>query len=147
MVRENSPSDWPSPRARRQSPRFSISACFDSSTKTSRGFVFRRVIAQLRDEAGLRNVEVAAALVHFLPRLVGRERRPFRDHIEVARDLQQSIEHQRPCLGDGFLHRQHADEVIAHAQMVALGLDIGIDRPGNREIACSSVLPAMRQSS
>ena len=40
IVSEKSPSDWPSPRARRQSPRFSMSACFDSSTSTSRGFVF-----------------------------------------------------------------------------------------------------------
>ena len=39
IVREKSPSDCPSPRARKQSPRFSMSACFDSSTSTSRGFV------------------------------------------------------------------------------------------------------------
>ena len=40
IVSEKSPSDCPSPSARRQSPRFSMSACFDSSTSTSRGFVF-----------------------------------------------------------------------------------------------------------
>ena len=39
MVSENSPNCWPSPKARRQSPRFSMSACFDSSTSTSRGLV------------------------------------------------------------------------------------------------------------
>ena len=87
----------------------------------------RGVVAHLRDKAGLRDVEVPAALVHFLARLVRRERRPFRDDIEVRRNLQQRIEHQGPRLGDGLFHRQHADEVIAHAQMIALGFDVGVD--------------------
>ena len=47
--------------------------------------------------------------------------------IEIRRNLQQRIEHQRPCLGDGLFHRQHADEVIADAQMIALGFDVRID--------------------
>jgi hypothetical protein len=41
---EKSPSVCPSPRTRRQSPRFSMSACFDSSIRTSRGFA---VVASL----------------------------------------------------------------------------------------------------
>src|SRR5580704_15638116 len=47
--------------------------------------------------------------------------------MEVARDLQQCIEHQWPRLSDSFLHRQDAHEVIAHPQMVAFGFEIGID--------------------
>jgi hypothetical protein len=127
IVSEKSPSDWPSPRARRQSPRFSMSACFDSSTSTSRGFVFAGVVAHLRDKAGLRHIEVAAALVHFFAGLVRRQRRPLGDDIEVGRDLQQRIEHQGPRLRDGLFHRQHTDEVIADAQMIALGLDVRVD--------------------
>ena len=87
----------------------------------------RRVVAHLRDKAGLRHVEVAAALVDFLARLVRRERRPFRDDSEVGRDLQQRIERQWPRLGDGLFHRQHPDEVIAHAQMIAFGFDVRVD--------------------
>ncbi len=56
-----------------------------------------------------------------------RHRRPLRDDIEVRRNLQQRIEHKRPRLGDGLFHGQHADEVVADAQMVALGLDVGVD--------------------
>ncbi len=54
----------------------------------------RRVVAHLRDKAGLRHIEVAAALVDFLAGLVRRERRPLRDDVEVGWDLQQRIEHQ-----------------------------------------------------
>ena len=84
------------------------------------------IVAHLRDEARLRHVEVAAALVHFLARLIGRKRRPFGHDVEVGRDLQQCIEHQRPGLRDRFFHRQHANEVVAHAQMIALRFDIRI---------------------
>ena len=70
---------------------------------------------------------MAAALVHFLPRFISWEWRPLRHYTEIARNLEQRIEHQRPCFGDGLFHRQHADEVIAHAQMVALGLNVRID--------------------
>ena len=70
---------------------------------------------------------MAAALVDFLAGLVRRERRPFRNDSEVGRDLQQRIERQGPRLGDGLFHRQHPDDVIAHAQMIALGFDVGVD--------------------
>jgi len=40
-------------------------ACFDSSTSTS-GIHCGVTVAKLRDESGLRDVEVTAALVHFL---------------------------------------------------------------------------------
>ena len=87
----------------------------------------RRVVAHLRDKPGLRHIEVAAALVDFLAGLVRRERRPFRNDSEVGRDLQQRVERQGPRLGDGLFHRQHADDVIADAQMIALGFDVGVD--------------------
>jgi hypothetical protein len=37
------------------------------------------------------------------------------------------VQHQRPRLGDGLFHRQHTDKVIADAQVIALGFDIGVD--------------------
>jgi hypothetical protein len=70
---------------------------------------------------------VAAALVHFFAGLVRGERRPLRDHIEVSRNLQQGVEHQGPCLCDGLFHRQHPDDVIADAQMIAFRFDVGVD--------------------
>ena len=87
----------------------------------------RGVVAHLRDKAGLRHIEVAAALVDFLAGLVRRERRPLRDDVEVGRNLQQRVEDQGPRLGDGLFHRQHADDVIAYAQMIALRFDVGVD--------------------
>jgi hypothetical protein len=45
----------------------------------------------------------------------------------LAGIFKQRVEHQRPRLGDGLLHGQHADEVIADAQMIALGLDVRVD--------------------
>ena len=70
---------------------------------------------------------MAAALVDFFAGLVRRERRPFRNDSEVGRDLQQRIERQGPRFGDRLFHRQHPDDVIAHAQMVALGFDVRVD--------------------
>ena len=87
----------------------------------------RGVVAHLGDKPCLRHIEVAAALVHFFAGLVRGERRPLRDHIEVGRNLQQRVQHQGPCLGDGLFHRQHADDVIADPQMIAFGFDVGVD--------------------
>ena len=70
---------------------------------------------------------MAAALVDFLAGLVRREWRPFRNDSEVGRDLQQRIERQGPRFGDGLFHRQHPDDVIADAQMIALGFDVRVD--------------------
>ena len=86
----------------------------------------RRIVTHLRHKAGLRHIEVAAALGDFLPRLVRCKRRPLGHDIEVARDLQQGVQHQRPRLGDGLFHGQHADNMVADAQMIALGLDIRV---------------------
>ena len=85
------------------------------------------IIAYLRDKTGLRHIEVAATLVDFLARFVGGEWRPLRDDIEVGRYLQQHIEHEGPCFGDGLFHRQHTHNVIADPQMVAFGFDVGVD--------------------
>ena len=124
---EKSPSDWPSPRARRQSPKiFDVSLLGLIHQHIAR-VRLRRVVAHLRDETRLRHIEVAAALVDFLAGLVRRERRPLRDDVEVGRNLQQRVQHQGPRLGDGLFHRQHANDVIAHAQMIALGFDVGVD--------------------
>ena len=87
----------------------------------------RGVVAHLGDKPGLRHIEVAAALVYFFARLVRRERRPFGDDVEVGRNLQQGVQHQRPCLSDGLFHRQHPDDVIANAQVVAFRFDVGVD--------------------
>ena len=87
----------------------------------------RGIVAHLGDKPGLRHIEVAAALVDFFARLVRWERRPLRNDIEVGRNLQQYIEHQGPCFGDGLFHRQHPDDVIADAQVVAFRFDVGVD--------------------
>jgi hypothetical protein len=63
---------------------------------------------------------------YFLAGLVRRELRPFRDNIEVGWNLQKYVEHEGTRLGDGLFHRQHADNVIAYAQMIALRFDIGV---------------------
>jgi hypothetical protein len=86
-----------------------------------------RVAAHLRHETGLAHIEVAAALVHFLPGLRHRKRSPLRDDVEVAFDLEEPVKYQRPRLGDGLFHRENADEMIADAEVVALRLDVGID--------------------
>ena len=104
-----------------------MSACFDSSTSTSRGFVFAGSLPSCEMKPVFETLKWRAALVDFLARLVLRERRPFGHGIEVRRNLEQRIEHQRPGLGDGLLHRQHADEVIADAEVIALGFDVGVD--------------------
>jgi hypothetical protein len=75
---------------------------------------------------GFRSIEMTAALRDFVPGRVGRQLRPLRYHMEVARDFEQGIEDERPRFGDCLFHRQNAHEVIAHAQVVSLGLDIGI---------------------
>ena len=67
---------------------------------------------------------MAAALVHFFAGLLRGQRRPFGDDIEVGRDLQQRVEYEGTGLGDGLFHGQHADEMIANTQMIALGFDI-----------------------
>ena len=69
---------------------------------------------------------MAAPLVDFFAGLVRRQRRPLRDDVEVGGDLQQRVQHQGPRLCDGLFHRQHADEVIADAQVVALRFDIRV---------------------
>ena len=84
----------------------------------------RGVVAHLRDKPGLRHIEVAAAFVNFLAGFVRRERCPFRNDSEVGWDLQQRIERQWPSFGDGLFHRQDPHDVISHAQMIALGLDV-----------------------
>jgi len=70
---------------------------------------------------------MAAALVHFLARLVGSQRSPLGHNVEVRGDLQQLIQNKGPGFSDRLLHRQHADKVIAHAEMIALGFNVGID--------------------
>ena len=87
---------------------------------------FCRVVAQLRNEACLRNVEMAAAFVDFLPSLVRCEGRPLRDNDESCR--RSSAERPAPAAEspDGLLHRQYADEMIADAQIVTFCLDVGI---------------------
>ena len=85
------------------------------------------VVAHLGDEPCLGHIEVAAALVHFFAGLVRGERRPLGDHVEVGGDLQQRVEHQGPRLCDGLFHRQHTDDVIAYAQMIAFRFDVGVD--------------------
>jgi hypothetical protein len=70
---------------------------------------------------------VAAALVHFLASFIGGKRRPLRHDVEVRRDLEQRIQHQRTGLGDGLLHGEHTDGVIADTKIIALGLDVGVD--------------------
>jgi len=69
---------------------------------------------------------VTAAFVHFLAGLVRGEHSPLGDHIEVGGDLQQRVQYQGPRLGDGLLHRQHTDDVIADPQMITFRFDIGI---------------------
>jgi hypothetical protein len=46
--------------------------------------------------------------------------------MEVGRNLQQCVQHERPRLRDGLFHRQHAADVVADAQLVVLGFDVGI---------------------
>ena len=87
----------------------------------------RGIVAHLGDKPCFGHIEVAAALVHFFAGLVRGERRPLRDHIEVGRNLQQRVEYQGPRFGDGLFHRQHPDDVIADAQMIAFGFDVGVD--------------------
>src|SRR5208282_2087622 len=87
----------------------------------------RGIVAHLGDKPGLRHIEVAAALVHFFASFVRRQRSPLCDHIEVGRDLQERIERQGPCFGDGLFHRQHTDDVIAYPQMIAFRFDVGVD--------------------
>ena len=69
---------------------------------------------------------MAAAFGDFLACPVRRQLRPLRHDVEVARDLEQGIEDERPRFGDCLFHRQDAHEVIAYAQVVTLGFDIGI---------------------
>ena len=101
-----------------------MSACFDSSTSTSRGFVFvaslpicetnpvfdilkwrRRLLTSLRALS-------AASGVHSVMTR------------KLAWNLQQRIERQGPRFGDGLFHREYADDVIADAQMIAFGFDV-----------------------
>ncbi len=69
---------------------------------------------------------MTTALGHFLPCLVGRQLHPFRNYMEIAGDLEQRIEDKWARFGDRFFHGQDAHEMISHAQMVTLCLDIGI---------------------
>src|ERR1019366_2963582 len=110
----------------RQSPRFSMSACLDSSTNTSRGFV---LVASLPicETNRLRHVEMAAALVHLFTCLVRGHRSPLRHDVDVGRDFQERVKHKRAGLGDRFFHRQDPNEMSANAQVIALGFDIGVD--------------------
>jgi hypothetical protein len=87
----------------------------------------RGVVAHLRDKPGFRHVEVAAALVDFFAGLVRCEWRPLRDHSEVGPDFQQRVQRQGPRFSYGLFHREYADDVIAHAQMIAFGFDVRVD--------------------
>jgi len=55
----------------------------------------------------------------------------------------QGVQHQRPCLSDGLFHRQHPDDVIADAEMMPFGFDVGVDDLMSREL-CGLRLPATR---
>ena len=103
-----------------------MSACFDSSTSTSRGLVFvasfpiwdtkpvfdilkwrRRLLTSLRALS-------AASGVHSVQTL------------KFAGILSNASSTRGRVSRDGLLHRQHADEVVAHAQMIALRFDVGV---------------------
>src|ERR1700761_2975908 len=51
------------------------------------------VVAHLRDETGLRHIEVTAALGHFFASLVGRQGSPFGAHDKAGRNLEESVKH------------------------------------------------------
>ena len=63
---------------------------------------------------------VASAFVDFLasPRIV--DRMPFRDDMEVGRDIQQAVQQQGPRLARQFFQREHTDVEIIQAQMAAM---------------------------
>jgi len=86
----------------------------------------RRVVAELRHKACLRDVEVAAALGNFLAGLVLGQRNPLRANREAGRDLQQLIQYQRFRLDDAFFHRKDSNKMLADPQVVALCLDVGV---------------------
>ena len=85
------------------------------------------VVPHLGDEAGLRNIEVPAAGIDFLAGLRRRQRRPLGHNVEVGGNLEELVEHEGPGLADGLFHREHAHGVVAHAEMIALGLDVRVD--------------------
>ena len=64
---------------------------------------------------------------HFLASFVRGERYPLRADHKIRWYLQQRIKDKRSRLGNGLLHRQHADDVIADTEMIAFGFDVGVD--------------------
>ena len=121
-----------------------MSACFDSSTNTSRGFVFDGSLPICETNPVFDILKWRRRLLTSL-RALSAESGVHSVHIEVGGDLN-SVENKRPRLGDGLLHRQHANDVIADAQMIALGLDVGVHNLVVEKLrGCG--LPAMRQSS
>ena len=61
-----------------------MSACFRLVYQNIAGVGLAGVVAHLRDKAGLRDIEVAAAFVHFFACLVRCKRRPFRADVKLA---------------------------------------------------------------
>ena len=86
----------------------------------------RGIVAHLRDETRFRHIEMASTLVHFFAGLVGGERRPLGDDIEVRGNLQERVKHQGLRFRNGLFHRQDTDDVIAYPQMIAFGFDVGV---------------------
>ena len=87
----------------------------------------RCIVSKLRDEASLRNIEVAAAFHHFFPCLFLGHRNPFCAHRETSRYLEQGIEHQRPSLDDRLFHCQNTHEVAPDAEVVSFRFDVRIN--------------------
>jgi hypothetical protein len=104
-----------------------MSSYFDSSTSTSLRLDLGGVIAYLRDEPCLGDVEMPASLRYLLARLVHCGWRPVGDYIEIPRYLEQLIQNHGPGLPDDFLHGQNAHVVIPDTQVITFRFDVGID--------------------
>ena len=53
-------------------------------------------------------------------------RHPLSDYAEVRLNFQKLLQNERLGLADGIFNCQHADIVIADAEMVAFSLNVGI---------------------
>jgi len=53
-------------------------------------------------------------------------RHPLSDYTEIRLNFQKLLQNERLGLADGIFNCQHADIVIADAEMVAFSLDVGI---------------------
>ena len=69
-----------------------MSACFDSSTSTSRGLVFAGSLPSCETKPVFEMLKCRRRLLTSLRALSAVKRRPFRDGAEVRRDLQQRVE-------------------------------------------------------